>query len=99
MQEFLTIKVLIKLEILTTFESVVASSSPFNSPFADENFSANGRFQRQFGKIRASLSSGINFSKFNQYISDINNPSISENFLKTMEQLLEHRLEKHQMSS
>ena len=64
---------------LTTFESVVASSSPFNSPFADENFSANGRFQRQFGKIRASLSSGINFSKFNQYISDINNPSISEN--------------------
>jgi hypothetical protein len=65
---------------LTTFESVVASSSPFNSPFADENFSANGRFQRQFGKIRASLSSGINFSKFNQYISDINNPSISENF-------------------
>ena len=68
---------------LTTFESVVASSSPFNSPFADENFSANGRFQRQFGKIRASLSSRINFSKFNQYISDINNPSISENFSQT----------------
>ena len=68
---------------LTTFESVVASSSPFNSPFADENFSANGRFQRQFGKIRASLSSRINFSKFNQYISDINNPSSSENFSQT----------------
>ena len=69
---------------LTTFESVVASSSPFNSPFADENFSANGRFQRQFGKIRASLSSGINFSKFNQYISDINNPSISENLFSKL---------------
>ena len=68
---------------LTTFESVVASSSPFNSPFADENFSANARFQRQFGKIRASLSSRINFSKFNQYISDINNPSSSENFSQT----------------
>ena len=68
---------------LTTFESVVASSSPFNSPFADENFSANTRFQRQFGKIRASLSSRINFSKFNQYISDINNPSSSENFSQT----------------
>ena len=61
MQEFLTIKVLIKLETLTTFESVVASSSPFNSAYADENFSANGRFQRQFGKLRASLKGGFNY--------------------------------------
>ena len=70
----------IRTQSVFTPGSVIRVSTPFNSPFADENFSANGRFQRQFGKIRASLSSGINFSKFNQYISDINNPSISENF-------------------
>ena len=64
---------------LTIFESVIASSSPFNSAFADENFSANGRFQRQFGKLRASLSSGINFSKFNQFIQNSTTPTLSEN--------------------
>ena len=67
---------------LTTFESVVASSSPFNSAFADENFSANGRFQRQFGKLRASLKGGFVYSKFNQLIQNSNSitPSVSENY-------------------
>jgi hypothetical protein len=65
---------------LTTFESVVATSSPFNSAFADENFSANGRFQRQFGKLRASLKGGFNYSKFNQFIQDTDTPSLSESY-------------------
>ena len=65
---------------LTTFESVVATSSPFNSAFADENFSANGRFQRQFGKLRASLKGGFNYSKFNQFIQTSTTPSLSESY-------------------
>jgi hypothetical protein len=65
---------------LTTFESVVASSSPFNSAYADENFSANGRFQRQFGKLRVSLKGGFNYSKFNQFIQTSTTPSLSESY-------------------
>ena len=65
---------------LTSFESVIATSSPFNSSFADETFSASGRYQRSFGKIRGSLGGGYNYSKFNQFIQSINNPSLSENF-------------------
>jgi len=65
---------------LTTFESVVATSSPFNSAFADENLSANARFQRQFGKLRASLKGGFNYSKFNQFIQSSETPSLSESY-------------------
>ena len=65
---------------LTSFESVIATSSPFNSSFADETFSASGRYQRSFGKVRTSLSTSYNYSKFNQFIQSINNPSLSENF-------------------
>ena len=48
--------------------SVIRVSTPFNSGFADESASANGRFQRAFGKVRASLSGNFNYSKFNQFI-------------------------------
>ena len=48
---------------LTSFESVIATSSPFNSSFADETFSASGRYQRSFGKVRTSLSTSYNYSK------------------------------------
>ena len=65
---------------LTTFESVIATSSPFNSSFADETFSAMARYQRSFGKVRTTLSTNYNYSKFNQFIQSINNPSLSENF-------------------
>ena len=65
---------------LTTFESVVATSSPFNSAFADENLSTNARFQRQFGKLRASLKGGFNYSKFNQFIQSSETPSLSESY-------------------
>ena len=65
---------------LTSFESVIATSSPFNSSFADETLSASGRYQRSYGKIRGTLNAGYNYSKFNQFIQSANNPSLSENF-------------------
>ncbi|MBP0903021.1 carboxypeptidase regulatory-like domain-containing protein [Mariniflexile gromovii] len=61
--------------------SVVFVSSPFNSPFADESASANGRFQRTFGKIRASVNGNFNYSKFNQFFQ--NTPSVNESFSQT----------------
>ena len=63
---------------LTNFESVIRTSSPFNSSFADETFTANGRFQRRFGKLRASLNAGFNYSKFNQFIQ--NQRSVNESY-------------------
>ena len=60
---------------------VIRVSSPFNSPFADESVTANGRFQRTFGKIRGTLRANFNYSKFNQFIQ--NRRSINENFTQT----------------
>lgn len=67
---------------LTDFESVIRTSSPFNSGFADETFSANGRFQRSFKKIRATLSGNFAYSKFNQFIQDRRsvNESYTQNY-------------------
>ena len=64
----------------STFESgsVVNVSSPFNSNFADETLSASGRFQRSFGKIRASVNGNFNYAKFNQFIQ--NQRSVNENY-------------------
>ncbi|MDX1471237.1 MAG: TonB-dependent receptor, partial [Flavobacteriaceae bacterium] len=53
---------------LTNFESVIRTNSFFNSGFADETFSARGRFQRTFKKIRASIDGNFNYSKFNQFV-------------------------------
>ncbi|MDO7172983.1 TonB-dependent receptor [Mariniflexile sp. AS56] len=61
--------------------SVVRVSSPFNSGLADESASANGRFQRTFGKIRASINGNFNYSKFNQFIQNLQ--SVSESFSQT----------------
>ncbi len=66
---------------LTSFESVIRTNSPFNSAFADENFSVSGRFQRTFGKFRASLGGNFNYSKFNQFIQG--NRSLNENYSQT----------------
>ncbi|MDT0559012.1 outer membrane beta-barrel protein [Ichthyenterobacterium sp. W332] len=63
---------------LTNFESVIRSSSVFNSPFADETVTAFGRFERTFGKIRARLSANFNYSKFNQFVQ--NQRSVNENY-------------------
>jgi len=61
--------------------SVVNVSSPFNSDFADESLSVNGRFQRNFGKIRATLNGNFNYSKFNQFINT--QRSVNENYSQT----------------
>ncbi len=66
---------------LTDFENVIRTSSFFNSNFADESVSANGRIQRTFGKIRASLSSSFNFSKINQFVQG--RQSVSERFTQS----------------
>ncbi|MCF6294322.1 MAG: TonB-dependent receptor family protein [Flavobacteriaceae bacterium] len=56
-------------------------SSPFNSNFADETFSANGRFERTFGKIKASVGSSLSYSKFNQFVN--NERSVNESFTQS----------------
>lgn len=66
---------------LTAFESVIRTSSPFNSAFADESASAMGHFQRRFGKLRASVNANFNYSKFNQFIQ--NERSVNKNFSQT----------------
>ena len=65
---------------LTSFESVIATSNPFNSSFADENLSIYGRYQRSYGKIRGTLGTSLNLSKFNQFIRDTSAPSLNETF-------------------
>ncbi len=65
---------------LTSFESVITTSNPFNSSFADENLSVYGRYQRSFGKIRGTLGTSLNLSKFNQFIRDTSAPSLNETF-------------------
>lgn len=68
---------------ISTFESgsVIRISSPFNSDFADESASASGRFQRTFGKLRASLDGNFNYSKYNQFIGT--EQSVNESFSQT----------------
>ena len=53
---------------LTNFESVIRTSTFFNSSFADENFNLFGRVQKTFGKIITSLNTSFNYSKINQFI-------------------------------
>jgi hypothetical protein len=71
----------IRTESLFQPGNVIRVSSPFNSPFADESVSANGRFQRTFGKIRGTIRANFNYSKFNQFIQ--NRRSVNENFSQT----------------
>ncbi|WP_412983811.1 carboxypeptidase regulatory-like domain-containing protein [Pontimicrobium sp. IMCC45349] len=56
-------------------------STPFNSNFADESVSANGRFERTFGKIKASVGGSFSYSKFNQIIGGERN--INESFTQS----------------
>ena len=67
-----------QIRSLTNFESVIRTSSFFNSQFADETASLFGRVQRTFGKIRASVRANINYSKLNQFIQGTQ--SVNENF-------------------
>ena len=56
-------------------------STPFNSNFADETFSAVGRFERTFGKIKASLGGNFSYSKFNQIVN--NEQRVNESFTQS----------------
>ena len=67
-----------QIRSLTNFESVIRTSSFFNSQFADETASLFGRVQRTFGKIRASFRANFNYSKLNQVIQG--SRSVNENF-------------------
>jgi hypothetical protein len=58
--------------------SVVNVSAPFNSNFSDESMSANGRFQRTFGKLKATVNGTFSYTKFNQIINS--NVSVNENY-------------------
>lgn len=60
------------------FDGVIQSSTPFNSNFADESISANGRFERRFGKVKASVGGNFSWSKFTQFIND--NVSTNKSF-------------------
>ncbi|MDC0007281.1 TonB-dependent receptor family protein [Winogradskyella sp.] len=66
---------------LTDFESVITTSSFFNSQFADENVSAFGSWQRTFGKIRAGVRANFNYSLNNQFVQG--RQAVNETFLQT----------------
>ncbi|WP_445385881.1 carboxypeptidase-like regulatory domain-containing protein [Robiginitalea sp. IMCC44478] len=70
-----------QIRSLTNFESVIRTSTFFNSSFADENFNFFGRIQRTFGKVRATLNASFNYSKINQFIQG--QQSLNEGFTQT----------------
>ncbi|WP_430467421.1 carboxypeptidase regulatory-like domain-containing protein [Winogradskyella ouciana] len=70
-----------QIRSLTNFESVIRTSSFFNSQFADESASVFGRVQRTFGKVRASLRTNFNYSKLNQFIQG--RQSVNESFTQS----------------
>jgi hypothetical protein len=70
-----------QIRSLTNFESIIRTSTFFNSSFADENFNAFGRLQRTFGRVRASLNSAFNYSKINQFVQG--RPSLNTGFTQT----------------
>lgn len=67
-----------QLRSLTNFESVIRTSTLFNSPFADESLTAFGQFQRRFGKLQATVRGNLTYQKFNQFIQG--QQSVNENY-------------------
>nr|WP_321245794.1 carboxypeptidase regulatory-like domain-containing protein [uncultured Psychroserpens sp.] len=65
----------------TEFDNVIRTSTFFNSNFADESFTAFGRVQRTFKKIRASLRANFNYSKNNQFVQGVR--SVNESFTQS----------------
>lgn len=51
-------------------------SSPINSNFVDETFSANGSFQKTFRKLKANVSGNLSHSKLNSIVNDKNRISV-----------------------
>ncbi|WP_342774055.1 TonB-dependent receptor [Muriicola soli] len=70
-----------QIRSLTNFESVIRTSTFFNSNFADENVNVFGRIQRTFGKIRTTLNASFNYSKINQFIQG--QQSLNEGYTQT----------------
>lgn len=70
-----------QIRSLTNFESVIRTSTFFNSQFADESASVFGRVQRTFGKIRASIRANFNYSLNNQFVQG--EQSVNENFTQS----------------
>ncbi len=70
-----------QIRSLTDFESVIRTSTFFNSNFADENVNVFGRVQRTFGKVRGSLNASFNYSKINQFIQG--QQSLNEGYTQT----------------
>ena len=70
-----------QIRSLTNFESVIRTSSFFNSQFADENASLFGRVERTFGKFRARLGANFSYSKLNQFIQG--RQSLNESFTQS----------------
>ena len=70
-----------QIRSISDFESVVRTSTFFNSQFADESASVFGRVQRTFGKLRASLRANFNYSKNNQIVQ--NTRTVNESFTQT----------------
>ncbi|MDJ0645245.1 MAG: carboxypeptidase-like regulatory domain-containing protein [Flavobacteriaceae bacterium] len=70
-----------RIRNIVDFESVVRTSTPFNSNFADESLTARGRFQRSFGKFRGTFNGNFSYTKFNQFIG--NERSVNENYSQT----------------
>jgi len=62
----------------TNFDNVIRTNTFLNSNFGDESLTGFGRFQRTFGKLRASLSTRWNYSKINQFIDDVR--TVNEGF-------------------
>ncbi|MBB5268877.1 TonB-dependent receptor [Algibacter amylolyticus] len=70
-----------QIRSLTDFDNVIRTSTFFNSNFADESVSASGRVQRTFGKLQAGITTGLNYSKINQFIQG--QQSLNEQFTQS----------------
>ena len=69
------------IRTISTPGSVIRTSAPFNSDFSDESVSASGRFQRTFGKLRATASGNFSYSKNTNFFGLT--PTEYENYTQT----------------
>jgi len=67
--------------LLSTPGSVIRTNTPHNSDFSDESVSASGRFQRTFGKLRATASGNFSYSKNTNFFGLT--PTEYENYTQT----------------
>ena len=70
-----------QIRSIANFESVIRTSTFFNSPFADESFTAFGQWQKTFGKIRTSMRGTFNYNLNNQFINNVQ--SVNKTFTQS----------------